>query len=140
MIDIGNIINLCNDIENTAYEIRERTMSDSCYLADYIINKIAEVKDVLRNVNDSPAVPTYSKRGNWIELPKAWDQSENPCKCSVCGHVLSFMHDYPKSKYCPACGARMNLGSRANGCWLPCKHCANNTCPNRDEAEVLEND
>lgn len=45
----------------------------------------------------------------WIELPKALNPNENPCKCSNCGHVLSFMNYYPKSKYCPNCGARMDL-------------------------------
>lgn len=45
----------------------------------------------------------------WIELPKALNPNENPCKCSNCGHVLSFMNGYPKSKYCDDCGARMDL-------------------------------
>lgn len=44
----------------------------------------------------------------WIELPKALNPNENPCKCSNCGHVLSFMNYYPKSKYCDDCGARMD--------------------------------
>ena len=44
----------------------------------------------------------------WIELPKALNPNENPCKCSNCGHILSFMNYYPKSKYCPNCGARMD--------------------------------
>lgn len=46
---------------------------------------------------------------HWIELPKAMNPNENPCKCSNCGHILSFMNYYPKSKYCPQCGARMDL-------------------------------
>ena len=45
--------------------------------------------------------------GEWIELPKALDANENPCKCSACGHILSFMHCYPKSNFCPNCGADM---------------------------------
>ena len=45
--------------------------------------------------------------GKWIELPKAFDTNENPCKCSACGHILSFMHGYPKSNFCPQCGAKM---------------------------------
>lgn len=44
---------------------------------------------------------------HWIELPKAMNPNENPCKCSNCGHVLSFMNHYPKSNYCPNCGANM---------------------------------
>lgn len=51
-----------------------------------------------------PVVHAY-----WIELPKALNPNENPCKCSSCGHILSFMNYYPKSKYCDDCGARMDL-------------------------------
>ena len=47
------------------------------------------------------------KVGKWINLSKAFDSSENPCQCSVCGHILSFMNGYPKSVYCPNCGCRM---------------------------------
>lgn len=50
-----------------------------------------------------PVVHAY-----WIELPKALNPNENPCKCSNCGHILSFMNYYPKSKYCDDCGARMD--------------------------------
>ena len=49
------------------------------------------------------------KHAYWIELPKALNPNENPCKCSNCGHILSFMNYYPKSKYCDDCGARMDL-------------------------------
>jgi len=45
----------------------------------------------------------------WIELPKALNPNENPCKCSNCGHILSFMNGYPKSKYCDECGAKMDI-------------------------------
>jgi len=47
------------------------------------------------------------KKGKWIDLSKALDNRENPCKCSICNHVLSFMNYYPKSNYCPNCGADM---------------------------------
>lgn len=57
------------------------------------------------------AAPTISaqpvKRGHWIELPKALNPNENPCKCSNCGQVVSFMNGYPKSKFCGECGADM---------------------------------
>lgn len=46
-------------------------------------------------------------QGEWIELPKAFDSRELPCKCSRCGHILSFMNHYPKSNFCPNCGADM---------------------------------
>lgn len=45
----------------------------------------------------------------WIELPKALNPNENPCKCSNCGHILSFYYHYPKSKYCDECGAKMDV-------------------------------
>lgn len=46
-------------------------------------------------------------KGEWIELPKAFNANENPCECSKCGHILSFMNGYPKSNFCPNCGADM---------------------------------
>ena len=49
-------------------------------------------------------------QGEWIELPKAFDSRELPCKCSLCGHILSFMNYYPKSRFCPDCGADMQKG------------------------------
>lgn len=62
-------------------------------------------------------------KGTWIELPKAYDSRELPCKCSLCGHILSFMNYYPKSNFCPNCGADMRGGknetsyaSNANKC------------------------
>ena len=46
-------------------------------------------------------------KGEWIELPKAFDSRELPCKCSICEHILSFINFYPKSNFCPNCGADM---------------------------------
>ena len=46
-------------------------------------------------------------KGEWIELPKAFDSKELPCKCSICEHILSFINFYPKSNFCPNCGADM---------------------------------
>lgn len=57
----------------------------------------------LKAADVQPVIHAY-----WIELPKALNTNENPCRCSNCGHVLSFMNYYPKSKYCPNCGARMD--------------------------------
>ena len=53
------------------------------------------------------ALEQEQKSGKWIELPKALNPNENPCKCSECGHILSFMNYYPKSNFCPNCGAKM---------------------------------
>lgn len=63
----------------------------------YVIPKNTPVLD------EPPTIHAY-----WIELPKALNPNENPCKCSNCGHILSFYYHYPKSKYCDECGARMN--------------------------------
>jgi NADH pyrophosphatase NudC (nudix superfamily) len=66
---------------------------------------IDSVRNMLKKAADvQPVTHAY-----WIELPKALNPNENPCKCSNCGHILSFMNYYPKSKYCPNCGARMDL-------------------------------
>ena len=66
-----------------------------------------DVPNILRNMKAADVQPVV--HAYWIELPKALNPNENPCKCSNCGHVLSFMNYYPKSKYCDDCGARMDL-------------------------------
>lgn len=81
--------------------------------------------DVLTLIDNAPSIPlpdfkegykqaildgetNFSRpQGEWIELPKAFDSRELPCKCSLCGHILSFMNYYPKSNFCPNCGADM---------------------------------
>ena len=60
--------------------------------------------DAIPAADVQPVVHAY-----WIELPKALNPNENPCKCSNCGHILSFMNGYPKSKYCDECGAKMDI-------------------------------
>lgn len=61
-------------------------------------------------VSEQPTVEAEPVRhGRWIELPKAMNVAENPCKCSVCGHCLSFYNYYPRSKFCPNCGTRMDV-------------------------------
>ena len=62
-------------------------------------------------ITELPSVQPKAKKGHWIELPKALNPNENPCKCSECGHILSFMNYYPKSNYCPNCGAEMKGGA-----------------------------
>jgi NADH pyrophosphatase NudC (nudix superfamily) len=77
-------------------------------LADYANNTTIGLtaNDIMRfpKADVQPVVHAY-----WIELPKALNPNENPCECSNCDHVLSFMNYYPKSKYCPNCGAKMDL-------------------------------
>jgi len=76
-------------------------------MRDAIEHAIDDVGEV-PSADVQPVVHAY-----WIELPKALNPNENPCKCSNCGHILSFMNYYPKSKYCPNCGA--DMGGDTNG-------------------------
>ena len=70
---------------------------------DYIRAMEWAIKAIEGYTDVQPVAHAY-----WIELPKALNPNENPCKCSNCGHILSFMNGYPKSKYCDDCGARMD--------------------------------
>lgn len=64
--------------------------------------------EVVRTIIDFPAADVQPVvYAHWIELPKTLNSNENPCKCSNCGHILSFYNGYPKSKYCDTCGAKM---------------------------------
>ena len=75
---------------------------------DYIDGARDEYDDVLKIICQQPAADVQPViHAHWIELPKAMNPNENPCKCSNCGHVVSFMNHYPKSNYCPNCGAKM---------------------------------
>jgi hypothetical protein len=65
------------------------------------------VPNILKNIPAADVQPVI--HAYWIELPKALNPNENPCKCSNCGHILSFMNGYPKSKYCDECGAKMDI-------------------------------
>lgn len=60
-----------------------------------------------RAFREFPSADVRENKGEWIELPKAFNANENPCECSKCGHILSFMNGYPKSNFCPNCGADM---------------------------------
>lgn len=75
--------------------IENREGYKTCYNCSMLNVPSADVKPVIH--------------AHWIELPKALNSNENPCQCSNCKHILSFMNYYPKSKYCPNCGARMDL-------------------------------
>lgn len=67
----------------------------------------AGAMDILIDIPAADVQPVI--HAYWIELPKALNPNENPCKCSNCGHILSFMNGYPKSKYCDECGAKMDI-------------------------------
>lgn len=55
------------------------------------------------------ALENERPQGVWIKNAENWDYINPPflCKCSFCGHILSFMNYYPKSNFCPNCGAKM---------------------------------
>lgn len=69
------------------------------YLADYLIKNGVTVQE----------------RGNWVTLT---DCSNEGVYCSVC-HKKVYRHDYAlcsrknklRSKYCPNCGAKMDVGA-----------------------------
>ena len=78
-------------------------------------DEVKELVDKLYNiVLDAKKIDAQPvKHGTWIKLPRALDSNENPCKCSYCGHVISFYSFYQESKYCDACGAIMDGESDA---------------------------
>lgn len=83
----------------------------STYSACLVGKEQSVTQAALRRVSEFAAENTADVQpvihAHWIELPKAMNPNENPCKCSNCGHVVSFMNHYPKSNYCPNCGAKM---------------------------------
>lgn len=71
-------------------------------LARAVIHRCCE------EIDKQPTIYPEVRHGRWIELPKALNPEETPCKCSACGHILSFYGYYPKSNFCPNCGAQMD--------------------------------
>lgn len=67
---------------------------------------IDEHNHFMKMIVDAPTVDAQPiVHAHWIELPS---------KCSHCEHVLSFMYNYRKSKYCDNCGAKMD--GESNDC------------------------
>lgn len=85
--------------------IQPRVKPSTVYGEGYLqaIEHTSDMIALMPAADVQPVIHAY-----WIELPKALNSNENPCKCSNCDHILSFMNYYPKSKYCPNCGARMD--------------------------------
>lgn len=83
----------CERLEKTVRSTHPGFVSDKCNSYKFLA--------------EQPTIEPQIRHGKWIELPRALDSNENPCKCSVCGHCLSFYNHYPKSKFCPNCGADM---------------------------------
>jgi hypothetical protein len=95
-------LDMASDCKNCPRCVDMKTYYDRCAYTD--------IQDVCSVISDMPIADVQPViHAYWIELPKALNPNENPCKCSNCGHVLSFMNYYPKSKYCDDCGARMDL-------------------------------
>ena len=102
-IDFNAALEDCKSVRD-GIESDEDFQNADFGLVMYHLNTIVQALEIVAT----------AKRGKWIELPKAFDSLENPCKCSICGHVLSFMNGYQKSNFCPNCGAEMN-GGKSNG-------------------------
>ena len=72
-MDKDKIIRLCNDIEDIATGIRERTMKDSYFMTQTIINKVREISteiseppktngDIIRQMTDDELAELIAER------------------------------------------------------------------------------
>lgn len=107
MTDIEKYINLAELKKKVRYWAKTRGMSNSS-LQDFsrMINNLpVTVKgDLETTLEDETEIV---KHGHLIDLPKAFDPSERPVKCSVCATVTSLYHGY-KPRYCSNCGAKFD--------------------------------
>ena len=86
----------------------KRKHCDTCTCKSNCMGNSCKVYEARCLIADLPAIEAKPvKHGEWIELPKALNPEETPCKCSSCGHILSFYGHYKKSNFCPNCGADM---------------------------------
>ena len=95
--------------EYISREVTAKAFCEKCkgYYDGYCVHRGECDIDVIQTAPSADVQPVI--HAYWIELPKALNPNENPCKCSNCGHILSFMNGYPKSKYCDDCGAKMDI-------------------------------
>lgn len=101
---------------------KKRTEAKVFLIARFFIDRPDREVDLVKavihrcceEIDKQPTIEPEVRHGRWIELPKALNPEETPCKCSTCGHILSFYGYYPKSNFCPHCGARMD-GKADNG-------------------------
>lgn len=83
---------------------RERVLEVQMKYAEHMgATKYWQMRDDIKAL---PSITLKQKTGHWKELEKITSPNELICECSVCGHVVSFLY-YPKSNYCPKCGAKM---------------------------------
>lgn len=100
--DIAGSIRLADEWEKESHEKKDKIG------LKYAIDTRRSLLSMISRVKEAKTIEAEPVRhGRWIELPKALNPDEKPCKCSACGHCLSFYNHYPKSKFCPNCGAQM---------------------------------
>lgn len=91
-MDKEKILRLCNDIEEIATEIQERTMKDSYYMAQTIINKVlvisAEITAPPKSNADHVHQMTVEELANIFELRDCYGNGyrcpewDSGCECS----------------------------------------------------------
>lgn len=103
-----------------ALELLEKEPCEDCVSREAVKEQFEEVvhnngsaTEFLVRLWKLPLVQPTRPTGKWKELEKITSSNELICECSVCGHVVSFLNDYPKSNYCPKCGARMGVDDNA---------------------------
>ena len=101
-MDKTKILRLCNEIEDIAKEIQERTMKDSYFMAQQVINKVlviyAEVStkpktngDMVRAMTDEElaiSIDTLTARCVASHMEKT------PCEMSGCGIACAKVKDW----------------------------------------------
>lgn len=61
--------------------------------------------NLAKTINDLPSVTPQPKKGHWIAMSEGF----TPYECSECESV-----EFKKSKYCPNCGAKMEVEDANN--------------------------
>jgi len=74
----------------------------------YGVNVLNEAADRLEELDERVAIMSEGKTGTWIDDGPIYNRGEktNRWKCSHCGGWL-LGQEKPKTKYCPACGVKM---------------------------------
>ena len=80
-MDKAKITRLCNEIEDLATEIQERTMKDSYFMAQTIINKVLVVA---AEVSAKPKTNGDRIRQMTDEELARWLNNEASCTCGIC--------------------------------------------------------
>lgn len=91
LIDADNVINVLSIFNDKKHGNR------------HFIYGIESAKEIINNQKTINV--TTNKKGEWIEIVCPWGGSDGEYQCSYCkstGHIT-------KTKYCPYCGAKMNV-------------------------------